>query len=207
VIGVVGTVLDASLVGQGTPTVYLPGYPGSGSLVIRSAGANPGTLVPAVREILADLDPLVAPASVRTMEERLASWSTIQRFMMVLLSVFASAALFLGLVGLYGVISFSVGQRTREFGIRMALGARSRQVLAHVLGQGMRMVALGVVVGLAAAAGLTRLLSSLLLDVSPLDPLTYAVVPLLLALAAALACYIPARRAAGVDPAVTLRQG
>jgi ABC-type antimicrobial peptide transport system permease subunit len=119
--------------------------------------------------------------------------------------LFAVLALVLAVTGLYGLTAYSIAQRTREIGIRMALGARSSQVLRLTLRQGMRLVAAGGAVGVAAALALTRLMRSLLYEVSAVDPLTFIAVTVLLALAALLACYVPARRAARIDPMVALR--
>jgi len=129
-----------------------------------------------------------------------------QRFLMSLLAVFAGLAVFLGAIGIYGVISYGVAQRTRELGIRSALGAARTDLLQLVIREGMTMAGLGLVVGLVAAFGLTRFLQSMLYGVSPTEPATLAVVTALLALVALLACFVPARRAAGVDPVIALRQ-
>jgi putative ABC transport system permease protein len=139
------------------------------------------------------------------MEEVLSDSIARQRFSMLLLAVFAGVALALAAVGLYGVMSYTVAQRTREIGLRMALGAQRGDVLRLVVGQGLRLVFVGVGIGLAAALALTRLMSSLLYGVSATDPLTLAVISLLLVSVAALASYIPARRATKVDPLVALR--
>jgi ABC-type antimicrobial peptide transport system permease subunit len=127
------------------------------------------------------------------------------RAITVLFGAFAGLALVLGVIGIYGVIAFFVGQRTREFGVRMALGARPVHVLALVLGEGLSLVVVGIAIGLASAFALTRFLASMLYGVSPTDPLDFTSVALLFALVALAACYIPARRATRVDPMVALR--
>jgi putative ABC transport system permease protein len=124
---------------------------------------------------------------------------------LVLFGLFSGLALILASIGLYGVVAFSVGQRTQEFGIRMALGAQRRDVFRLVVGQGMVLAGVGLALGLIAALGLTRFLASLLFHVQTFDPITYVCVSLLLAFAALLACYIPARRATRVDPMTALR--
>jgi len=127
------------------------------------------------------------------------------RFMMFLLSAFAGLALVLACIGIYGVMAYSVAQRTHEIGIRMALGAQKNDVLRMVIGQGFRLTLLGTVMGIAGAIALTRFLSTLLYAVKPTDPLTFVAVSLLLTAVALLACYIPARRAMRVDPVVALK--
>ena len=124
---------------------------------------------------------------------------------MILLAVFAALALALASIGIYGVISYIVGQRTHEIGLRMMLGAQKSHVLKIVLGQGARLALLGVVIGLAGAASLTRLMTTILYGVSATDPLTFSAVAIMLTLVALVACYIPARRAMRVDPVVSLR--
>jgi ABC-type antimicrobial peptide transport system permease subunit len=139
------------------------------------------------------------------MNEVIAETLAERRFSMILLDAFAVVALLLASVGLYGVISYLVGQRTHELGIRMALGATRKNVLRLVLGQGMKMALSGVVLGLVAALGLTRLLAKMLYGVSATDPVTFAVISLLLTIVALLACFVPALRATKVDALVALR--
>jgi predicted permease len=141
----------------------------------------------------------------QTMNEVIASTLASRRFSMILLDAFAVVALLLASVGLYGVISYLVGQRTQELGIRMALGAQRRNVLSLVLGQGMKMALAGVALGLVAALGLTRLMATMLFGVSTTDPPTFAFISLLLTTVALLACFVPALRATKVDPLVALR--
>jgi putative ABC transport system permease protein len=144
-------------------------------------------------------------SSFRTMEELLGRQLVRPRFNMLLVGVFASVALLLAAVGIYGVISYSVVQRTREIGIRVALGANESDVLRSVVGRGMALALTGIVLGLAGAYGVTRVLSSLLVGVRPTDPITFASIALLLAAVALLACYVPGRRATRVDAMVALR--
>jgi predicted permease len=144
-------------------------------------------------------------SKTRTMDEIISESLASQRFSMAVLGIFAMLALALASVGIYGVISYVVQQRTQEIGVRMALGAKKTDVLRLVLGEGMKMAGIGVLIGLAAAFGLTRLMASLLYGVSATDPLTFTVVAILLSAVALAACYIPARRAMRVDPMVALR--
>jgi ABC-type antimicrobial peptide transport system permease subunit len=155
----------------------------------------------ALREVADDL----SMANVRTMDQLFASNIANQRLVMMLLGAFAALALLLAGVGLYGVVSYSVGQRTREIGIRVALGATSSSVVRLMMNQGLKRASAGLFIGLAAALALTRLLQSLLFETSPHDPLTYGAVAVGLLGIAALACWQPARRAAKVDPVIALR--
>jgi putative ABC transport system permease protein len=142
---------------------------------------------------------------IKTMHETLSEMMSQRRFNMLLLGIFASVALLLAAVGIYGVISYSVTQRTHEIGIRIALGAAKSNVLSLVVGQAMSLAGVGIVVGMSASLLLTRFLASLLYGVSATDPATFGAIALLLAGVALLACYIPARRAAKVDPMIALR--
>jgi predicted permease len=173
-------------------------------IVARTQGL-PGDAVPQIRTTLAKLNGNEVIYGVQTMDEVVADSLASRRFSMILLGVFALLALVLSSIGIYGVISYLVGQRTHEIGIRMALGAQQSDVLKLVLGQGMRMALIGVSVGLAAAIGLTRLISKMLFSVSATDPITLIGVSVLLTFVALLACYIPARRAMRTDPIVALR--
>jgi putative ABC transport system permease protein len=141
----------------------------------------------------------------QTMEEIISDSISDRKFSMVLLGTFAALALLLSSIGIYGVISYLVGERTHEIGIRMALGAQRKNVLTLVLGEGMKLVVLGAAIGIAAALGLSRLMAGMLYGVSATDPLTFAAVPIVLLGVAILACYIPARRAMRVDPITALR--
>ena len=151
------------------------------------------------------IDPDQPVAAVRTMEEWLAQSASGPRYRTTLLALFATIALVLACTGIYGVMSYSVTERTREIGVRMALGARRLDVVKLVMRQGMALVLGGVCLGLVGSIALTRVMSSVLFGVTPKDPLTFAVVSALICLVALLACYIPARRATRVDPLVALR--
>jgi putative ABC transport system permease protein len=151
------------------------------------------------------MDPEQPMAAVATMDQLLAGSFSRSRFTMLVLGVFAALALVLASVGIYGVIAYSVTQRTQEFGIRIALGASRRDVLGLVLGQGTRLTVLGIGLGIIAALIVTRLMATLLYGISASDPVTFTAVALLLAIVALAACYIPARRATRVDPIVALR--
>jgi predicted permease len=207
IVGVVGDVHESTLAAAPDPLAYLP-YPEAPykamTVVVRTA-TPPLSLVPAVRGALHRMDKDQPMARISTMDQLVANSVARSRFMMFLLSAFAGFALVLACIGIYGVMAYSVAQRTREIGIRMALGAQKNDVLKMAIGQGFRLTLLGIVMGIAGAIALTRFLSSLLYGVRPSDPLTFVAVSLLLAAVALLACYIPARRAMRVDPMVALR--
>jgi putative ABC transport system permease protein len=175
-------------------------------LTARVAGADPIALVPAIRHALRQLDRSVPLYDVAALDHLLARSTARQRFVMMLLVGFAGCALLLAGIGLYGVISYTVAQRTRELGVRLALGASRTDILTLVLGSGAATAAAGVVIGLAASAGLTRFLQGQLFEVAPLDPATVAGAVCMLAIVATLAHVVPARRALRVDPTTALRQ-
>jgi putative ABC transport system permease protein len=174
------------------------------TLVARVTG-DPTNLTAAIRSAVLQIDKEQPIANIRTLDQILSTSIAQQRFSMLLLGVFAAVAMLLAAVGIYGVLSYSVTQRTHEVGIRMALGAGRREVLRLVIGHGMLLTLIGVAAGLVAAFALTRLMSTLLFNVSPTDPATFGLIALSLVTVALLACWIPARRATKVDPMVALR--
>jgi len=189
------------------PEVYSPELGDMGdamSFVIRVIG-EPAGLISAVRGVVAEVEPDQAFHNVMTMKQRLANTTTSRRLNTALLGSFAAVALLLAVVGIYGVMAYAVTQRRREIAVRMALGAQRHNVLAMVVGQGMKLAGIGVLMGLLGALALVRVLTNLLFEVKPLDPLTFAVVSLLLFTVVVIACWLPARRAAKVDPMVALR--
>lgn len=216
VIGVVGSVRETSLRDGLVPVMYVPQSQQPEGLTklaasvlplawaVRSS-ADPASLRAAIGRELRSVDPLLTPANERPMRQVIARTIARQDFNMMLLTVFAAVALVLAAIGVYGVMAYSVERRTQEMGIRMALGAARGDLLKLVLGHGMRVAAGGVVAGLGLAYGTTRFLESLLFDVKPFDPLTFAGVAILLTLIALLATYIPARRAAAIEPSDALR--
>jgi putative ABC transport system permease protein len=208
IVGVVGDVRLESMADDPTPALYFmhadQGQYRSLSLVVRSQLDAAGILDAVVREVHA-LDPRIPVYDARTLEQVVAQAVAQPRFSTALLLVFSGLALVLAAVGIYGVVSYAVGQRTRELGVRMALGARPLDALRLVLRDGMRPVAAGVAIGLVASLWLTRGLRSLLFEITPTDPATLAIVCAFLLAIAAVACWIPARRASRVDPMVALR--
>ena len=174
------------------------------SFVVRT-DRDPATLMPTVRSLVNRVDAGAGIDAMLPMEQLVASSLTRQRFYAILLGLFAAIAAVLGAIGIYGVLSYAVGQRTQEIGIRMALGARREAVLGLVLGRGLVLIASGITLGLAGALGLTRYLSGMLYDLTPLDPATYVAVAIGFGLVAVVASYLPARRATRVDPVVALR--
>jgi ABC-type antimicrobial peptide transport system permease subunit len=174
-------------------------------LVVRVNG-DPAAFVPVVRRVIGELNSHIPLANARTMDEVVRVAAAETSFTMAVLGAASAVALLLGLVGIYGVVSYVVTQRTREIGVRMALGATGAEVRGMVVRQGTGLAVIGVAAGLAAALGASRVIESLLFGVSSRDPLTYGAVGVSLIAVACLASWIPARRAAGVDPTVALRQ-
>jgi putative ABC transport system permease protein len=207
VVGVAGDVRQSGLSEAPHPAVYLSQFNAprtATSLVLRTAG-DPVRLSRAVRAEILALDANQPIRSISPLREILAESIARDRFFTLLFGVFGALALLLAAVGIYGVLAFAVGQRTREFGVRMALGARAEDVVAMVLRAGMVLVGSGVVLGLVAALLLTRVMSALLFDVSHRDPMTFVAVPALLGAVALVASYLPARRATRVHPMVAMQ--
>ena len=207
IVGVVGNVKTGSLAADARPVVYVPHaqYPSDVmTLFVRGTG-EAMTLLPALKGPLGQLDREVALTKVRPVASLVSASVAAPRFRMLLLGLFAAIALVLAAVGLYGVMAFSVTQRKTEMGLRIALGADAGAVLRLVLIQGLIPVAAGIACGLGGALGLTRLMSGLLYDVKPFDPLTFGAVAAILAAVAVIACYLPARRAMAVDPMIAMR--
>ncbi|HKY44745.1 MAG TPA: ABC transporter permease [Pyrinomonadaceae bacterium] len=210
VAGVVGDVRQTGLYGDIRRDLYVPyaqdrrAFMAPRDLVLRTKG-DAASVAASVRQAVWSVDKDQPVTNVRTMDQVFASAISQERFQALLLGLFAALALVLACVGLYGVISYSVAQRTHEIGVRMALGARPGDVLKLVLRQGMGLTIAGLVVGIAIGSVVTRVLSDMLFGVTPRDPLTFVGVPALLLLVAFLACYIPARRATRIDPLVALR--
>ncbi|HYC51303.1 MAG TPA: ABC transporter permease, partial [Gemmatimonadaceae bacterium] len=212
IVGVVADVKQDSLRDTSTASVYAPWLQeGSRRLsqgemwLLARTSADPGTVAAQIRKAVADADGTVAVSDIRTMDAVLSDSVAKARFTMLLVTLFGVAALLLGAVGIYGVMSYIVGQRAPEMGIRLALGATPRQVLALVIRRGALLAALGTTGGVIAAFFLTRSLSSFLYGVSAVDPVTFVGVPLLFLLVAAVASWVPGRRATRVDPSASLR--
>jgi len=174
------------------------------TVLILTAG-DPSALAPSVRNVVAQIDKTQVPEDLMTLEQRLAESVAPRRLNLFLLGTFAAAALLLAIIGIYGVMTYSVTQRLHEIGVRMALGARRSQIIRMLIRQGMAIMMAGIVTGVAAALVLTRLMETLLYDVQPTDPWTFAVVAASLATVGLLACSLPAFKAALVDPAIALR--
>jgi putative ABC transport system permease protein len=207
---IVGVVGDTRLYGLANPArleVYVPlrQKPESSMALLVKSGADAAALTSAIREAVQSIDKDQPIRAISTMKELVSNSVATRRMTLVLLGLFSGLALVLGAIGIYGVISYSVAQRTREIGIRMALGAPRRDVFRLVIGQGLKLAGIGISIGIVGAFGLARLMSSLLYGISATDFETFSGVAILLALVALLACYVPARRAMRVDPIVALR--
>jgi putative ABC transport system permease protein len=208
VLGVVGRV---KMEGLSQDSNRVQGYfpfgqiPSGGMTVILKASGDPNQLIAAARQQVKAIDPDQPIYSVRTMNEIRAESVAPERLNLTLLSIFAGIALVLAVVGIYGVMSYAVTQRTHEIGIRMAIGAQPRDVFKMVMGQGMLLALVGVACGLVGAFALTRLMTTMLFGVAPTDPATFASIAVLLTSVALIACYVPGRRATKVDPVVSLR--
>jgi putative ABC transport system permease protein len=211
IVGIAGDVVDGALGSQPVIHVYSPcsEMPDQGIArrmnIAVNGDVDAASLTTSVRAAVAAVDPALAIAKVTTMREVVRELSAPQRFSATVITAFAFGALVLAGIGLYGVLAFVVTQRTREIGVRVALGAARSEVLGLILKQGMTLVAIGLVLGLAGSLAASRILRSLLFETDVYDPATFVVVPVLLVVVSFAACYLPARRAAIVDPMVTLR--
>ncbi len=207
IVGVVGNVRYDSLIDEAPPAVYFPhpelAYPFM-TIVLRTDG-DPTAIAPAAQREIRAIDPNQPVSNVRTMDQVLSEAVSRSRFNTLLLGLFAGLATLLSAVGIFGVMNYSVALRTREIGLRLAVGAQPRQVLVLVLKQGLMLTIAGVGLGLLAAFGLTRLLTGLLFGVEAVDPATFATISALLVIVSLLACYLPARRAMRIDPMMALR--
>jgi predicted lysophospholipase L1 biosynthesis ABC-type transport system permease subunit len=207
VVGVVGDVHDRGVDASTSPTVYansLQRPPSSSLSVVVFGQVAPAALIPAMRSAVHSLDPQL-PANFKTLDQVFSTSLDQRRFSLIIFGAFGAVALLLAAMGIYGVTSYAVAQRTQEIGIRMALGARMGDVLKLVLKSGMSLALIGAALGIVGAFATTRVMSSLLFGVAPTDAVTFGVVSLTLIVVAFVACFIPARRATKVDPLVALR--
>ena len=207
IVGVVGAVRHQRMQEETRQSVYMAHQqiPVGGMSLVTRTTSDPKELTPAIRREVAQLDSDLPVSRVATMEEVIAESIWQPRLYATLFAVFAGGALLLALIGIYGVMAFLVQTRTHEIGVRMALGATARDVFKLIVGRGMKLTVIGVVIGIAGAVALTRLMHSLLFNTSATDPIVFILISLLLSVAAFLACYLPARRAAKVDPLIALR--
>jgi putative ABC transport system permease protein len=207
IVGIVGSVRHRARGEEAKPEMFVPLSqvpPTTLNVAVRTQ-VEQASFAATLRRSVTAIDANLPVFEVRTMEERLFESVAQPRFRTVLLGVFAALALVMAVIGLYAVMAVSVAQRTHELGIRIALGAQRRDVIGLILRQGIKLVSLGIVIGLAGAWALTRVLATLLYEVKPTDPLTFVAVPVLLIAMAILACWLPARQAASVDPLTALR--
>ena len=207
IVGVVGNVRHAGLSADPAPTMYVPYKQDvfSTMWIAARTGGDPAMLSGSVRDVVRQIDRTLPAYSIVPLADVIDQSVAQQRFSMLLLTVFAGVALVLSAVGLYGVVAYSVSQRTREIGLRMAIGAQPGDVVRMILGGGMKLAAVGVVIGLAGAVALARFVESLLFEIAPFDVVSYAATAAVLLAVSALACYVPARRAMRVDPLVALQ--
>ena len=207
VVGVVGNVKPNGFESLVVPEIFVPikQRDEDGIQLLVRTGDYARSVAANLRAEILALNPTVPVAAVRALEQILARHVAPRRFNAILLGSFAALGLLIAMVGIYGVISYSVSQRTHELGVRMALGAQRSDVLSLVVGQGMQLALLGVGIGLVAALGISRRLQTLLFEIKPTDPFTFAIIPLALAGVALFACWVPARRASRVDPMEALR--
>lgn len=208
IVGVVGNVRDASLETNPAATMYVPYRqdPFSGMWVVARTNGDPAALSAAVRQTVQAIDRTLPAFAMTPLATAVSDSVAQRRFSMLLLTAFAAIALFLAAVGLYGVVAYTVSQRTQEIGLRMAIGAQRGDVLRLVVGGGMKLALAGVAIGIACALAMSQLVAAMLFEVTPFDPASYSTTAIVLLGVAALACYIPARRATRVDPIVALRQ-
>jgi hypothetical protein len=209
VVGVVGDVKDHPDSAAAEPAFWFPvaqaPFKPAEFVIVARAQADPASLAAGIRSTVASLDPQMAVANLKLMEDVADRSYATPRFALFLVALFAGLAATLAAIGIYGVISYSVSRRTREFGLRMALGATARDVVRQVMADGLRLAIAGIGLGTAGAFLLGRVLTSLLYQVSATDPATFAAVAAVALAAAALACYLPARRATAADPMTALR--
>ncbi|MGH9794095.1 MAG: FtsX-like permease family protein, partial [Candidatus Acidiferrales bacterium] len=207
IVGVVGDVHHSGLDATADPTMYVPYAQDNFSsmwMLARTSGA-PAQLAGAARSAVHELDRSLPAFAIQPLADVVDDSVAQRRFSMLLLALFAGIALFLAAVGLYGVLSYTVSQRTQEIGLRVALGAQRGDLMRMVVGHGLRLTLIGVLVGMGGALALARYVATQLFDVTPFDPVSYASTALVLLAIASLACYIPARRALRVDPIIALR--
>jgi putative ABC transport system permease protein len=207
IVGVVGNIRQESITDEAIPEMYVPfaQMPMNGSTVMVRTSSDPLALAGAVRGEVLAIDPNQPIFDVKTLAQRVNEVSAVSRSLMLLFSVFALLALVLGAVGIYGLISYSVTQRTHEIGIRMALGARTANVLSLIMKNGLTLVLMGIVIGVGGAMALTRFMTTLLFGVTPTDSVTFVVVSFVFFVISIIASLIPAVRATRVDPLVALR--
>ena len=206
IVGVVGDVREFGLDHAAGEEVYFPNaqLPATGTILVRTA-QDPMSVANQVRRAILDVDPQTAIPNVQTLEQARSEALAPPRVMTNLLGIFAALALVIAVAGIGGVLALTVSQRVNEIGVRVALGAKPGNIIGMVLGRGMALVVTGLVIGVAGAFAFTRLLQSQLFEVRPTDPLTFAGVSVVFAVAAFAACYLPARRASRIDPLKALR--